>query len=369
MNEPANRLKQKPILGSAVVPYACLSVLLLFTGCGGSPPPATPPAQPQTTNTPASAPATPVTQTAQAEPKKSDKKQDGRKMIDGIPYDVWFDNPLSVAGNTQAVAPVSLPGNAVAATPSTPAPTGEMKTATTPDAPATGGIDWKTIIPMPVLEAHVKGIRNRLTKNMQSVGTYNNSYLEIPTFTATLAALASIVTEHPEDVGWKKNAKYLRDLAAGISAEPLKRGAKSFRETQVPYEQMIVIMNGSLPAGIADADEKKPLSDVASMGDLMKRADIASKWLKSNVGSADALKSEKEKVIEEAHLLAAISKIITTEGYGYVDDEGFLNHANPMMEASLKMVAAAKSDNYPQFDEGLTRVYKSCTECHSEYKE
>lgn len=369
MNEPANRLKQKPILRSAIASYACLSVLLLFTGCGGSTPPATPPPQPQTATTPAPATATPAAQTAQAQPQKSDEKKESRKMIDGIPYDVWFDNPLSVAGNTQAVAPVSLPGNAVTATPTTPAPASEMKSATTPGAPATGGIDWKTIIPMPVLEAHVKEIRNRLTKNMQSVGTYNNSYLEIPTFTSTLAALAGIVTEHPEDVGWKKNAKHLRDLAGGISAQTLKRGAKSFREIQVPYEQMIVIMNGSLPAGIAAADEKKPLSDVASMGDLMKRADIASKWLKSNVGSADALKSEKEKVIEEAHLLAAISKIITTDGYGYVDDQGFLNHANPMADASLQMVAAAKSDNFPEFDKGLTRVYKACTECHSEYKE
>ncbi|WP_339728094.1 hypothetical protein [uncultured Gimesia sp.] len=367
MNEPENRLRQKPILRSAALSYTCLSILLLFTGCGGGTPPATP--QPQPTATPAQAPATSVAQTAPTQPAKSDEKKDSRKTIDGIPYDVWFDNPLAVAGNNQAVAPVSLPGNTVAATPTTPAPAGEMKPAAASGTPTSGGIDWKTIMPMPVLESQVKDIRNRLTKNMQSVGTYNNSYLEIPMFTSTLAALAGIVTEHPEDVGWKKNAKHLRDLAAGISAAPLKRGAKSFREIQVPYEQIIVIMNGSLPAGIAAADEKKPLSEVASMGDLMKRADIASKWLKSNVGNADALKSEKEKVIEEAHLLAAISKIITTEGYGYVDDKGFLNHANPMSDASLKMVEAAKGDNFPQFDESLTRVYKACTQCHSEYKE
>jgi len=147
------------------------------------------------------------------------------------------------------------------------------------------------------------------------------------------------------------------------------RGAKSYKKIQIPYEQMIDILNGSAPAGLPDSPEKKPLSDVASMGDLMKRADISYNWLKSNVGSADALKSEKDKVIQETHLLAAIAKITTTEGYGYFDDTDFLNHANPMAEACLKMVEAAKSDNYPQFDEGLTRIYKACTECHSEYKE
>tara|TARA_R110002111_G_scaffold153375_1_gene220141 strand:- start:91138 stop:92238 length:1101 start_codon:yes stop_codon:yes gene_type:complete len=366
MNKPETRLNRNSIVWSIVSLCAWWSVVVV-TGCGGS----TPPPQTQTTDAAPTAPTTQVAQSTQTQAPKTVEKKDDRKMIDGIPYDVWFENPLAVAGNNQAVAPVSLPGNTVAASPNAPVPAGEMKTPAAQSAApaATGGIDWKTIMPMPVLESQVKDIRNRLTKNMQSVGTYNTTYLEIPTFTSTLAALAGIVTEHPDDIGWKKNAKHLRDLASKISAEPLMRGAKSYRDIQIPYEQIIVILNGSLPAGLPEAAEKKPLSEVAPMGDLMKRSDIAYKWLKSNVGNADALKSEKEKVIEEVQLLAAVAKIITTEGYGYVDDKGFLGHANPMSEACLKMVEAAKSDNYPQFDEGLTRVYKSCTECHSEFKE
>lgn len=364
MNRPTWQWQQKPerlIVSTTVVLFA----ITILVGCGGSETPAPTPAQ-----SPATPPTPQVAQSAPAKSQQTSEKNDDRKMIDGIPYDVWFDNPLAVAGNNQSVAPVSLPGNSVVANSTTTAPAKNMTPAPSQaDSGASSGTDWKTIIPMPVLESQVKEIRNRLTKNMQSVGTYNTSYLEIPTFTATLAALAGIVTEHSEDVGWKENAKYLRDLAASFNAEPLMRGAKSYRALQIPYEQMIVILNGSLPAGVPESDDKKPIAEVASMGDLMKRADIAYKWLKSNVGSADALKSEKEKVIEEAHLLAAISKIITLEGYGYFDDKGFLGHANPMMEASLKMVDAAKNDNFKEFDQGMSRVYKSCTECHSEYKE
>ncbi len=365
MNKPANRLKTKPILKVLTLICFCWATLIIV-GCGSSTPPSAPPPQAQA---PPAASNPQVTQNTQPQTKKAPEKKDDRKMIDGIPYDVWFDNPLGVAADSQSVRPVSLPGNSVATAKSTQ---GEMKTpAAKNDTPvaATGGIDWKTVIPMSALDAQVKDIRNRLTKNMQSVGTYNTSYLELPTFTATLAALAGIAVEHPEDIGWKKNAKYLRDLSASFTAEPLMRGAKSFRKVQIPYEQMIVILNGSLPPDVPKSEDKKPLSDVAAMGDLMKRADIASKWLKSNVGNADALKKEKDKVIQEAHLLAAISKIIITEGYGYVDDEGFINYANPMSEACLKMVEAAKNDNFQQFDEGITQVYKACTQCHSEYKE
>ncbi|MDF1744825.1 MAG: hypothetical protein P1V19_14105 [Gimesia sp.] len=365
MNKPEPRLSRNRILTFVSPICACVSVAI-FTGCGGSAP-APAPAQPQTTTVAPTTPATQVAQSTQSQPAEPAEKKDDRKMIDGIPYDVWFDNPLAVAGNNQAVAPVSLPGNKIAATPANgkmQPPAGES-----PTPAATDGIDWKTIIPMPILESQVKNVRNRLTKNMQSVGTYNTSYLELPTFTSTLAALACIATEHSEDVGWKKNAKFLRDLASSISSETLMRGPKSYKKIQIPYEQMIDILNGSAPAGLPESPEKKPLSEVASMGDLMKRADIAYNWLKSNVGNADALKSEKEKVIQETHLLAAIAKITTTEGYGYVDDEGFLGHANPMSKACLEMVEAANSDNFDEFDKGLTRIYKSCTECHSEYKE
>lgn len=369
MNKPSWHWYQKPIRNFSHATGALLT-LFLFTGCGGNDAPAPAPAQ-QQAQAPAPVAATPqVAQSTPTETKPAPAPaNDGQKMIDGIPYDVWFDNPLAVAGDNQSVQPVALPGNNVAAN-TTPAPAGEMKTETAQASAGGGsGTDWKTIIPMPILESQVKDIRNRLTKNMQSVGTYNTSYLEIPTFTATLAALAEVANQHSEDVGWKKNAKYLRELAAAFTAEPLMRGAKSYRAMQIPYEQIIVILNGSAPAGLPEADDKKPIAEVASMGDLMKRADIAYKWLKSNVGSADALKAEKEKVIEEAHLLAAISKIITLEGYGYVDDKGFLGHANPMQEACLKMVEAAKNDNFQEFDQGMSRVYKSCTECHSEYKE
>jgi len=369
MNKPESRWKRNRIVVFVASICTCVPAVIL-TGCGGSTPAPTP-AQTQTTTPAPTTPKAQVAQNTPAQPAEVVEKKEGRKMIDGIPYDVWFDNPLAVAGDNQVVEPVSLSGNSNTGTPKAAPATGNKKpVAGKNSTPAvSGGIDWKMIIPMPVLESQVKDIRNRLTKNMQSVGSYNTTYLELPTFTSTLAALAGIATEHPEDVSWKKNAKHLRDLAASISSETLMRGAKSFRKIQVPYEQMIVIMNGSAPAGLPEAPDKRPLSDVASMGDLMKRADIAYKWLKSNVGSADALKSEKEKIIEETHLLAAIAKIITTEGYGYVDDKGFLNHANPMAEACLKMVEAAKSDNFSQFDEGLSRIYKSCTECHSEYKE
>ncbi|HAW26678.1 MAG TPA: hypothetical protein DCY03_00955, partial [Planctomycetaceae bacterium] len=130
MNRPAFRWYGKPFYYTLVLMYGTLSSAI-FTGCGGSEPaPATTQPAPQPVTPAPAAPPPQVAQNTQTTPvKKTEQQDDGRKMIDGIPYDVWFDNPLAVAGNQQSVTPVALPGNTVAATPTNPAPATEMKTA------------------------------------------------------------------------------------------------------------------------------------------------------------------------------------------------------------------------------------------------
>src|SRR5438046_599225 len=71
--------------------------------------------------------------TKKGEPKVT--QQDGRKFIDGIPYDVWFDDPLAVVSNTAAVTPSDsgTPAPETAAKSDTPAKSEEK-----PAAPAAG---------------------------------------------------------------------------------------------------------------------------------------------------------------------------------------------------------------------------------------
>jgi cytochrome c556 len=63
-----------------------------------------------------------------------------------------------------------------------------------------------------------------------------------------------------------------------------------------------------------------------------------------------------------------LSKVIATEGYGYHDDEDFLSHSVPMLDSAVKMANAAESGDFETYDAGLTRIYKSCQDCHTLYR-
>jgi len=100
----------------------------------------------------------------------------------------------------------------------------------------------------------------------------------------------------------------------------------------------------------------------------MKRLEAAQNWLTVNVGTEEALAENKADVIHEAHVLAALSQVIMTDGYGYAEDEDFLNHSNPMRDSALKIVEAAQGGDFATYETSISRIMQSCTECHAAYR-
>ncbi len=295
--------------------------------------------------------------------------QAGRKWIGkDIPYDVFYSDPLAVVANSQEVASTSTPvaGGIDVSQP----PAGGAGTDKPADpAPAAGGeVDWKAVIPMPILQEEVSRIRNRFSAKLQTVGSYNSAYLEFPPYAASLGAMAEIAIRHPDDVTWKSNAKFIRDLSAQMVEDNLQRGAKSYKQINEPFLNIVDLLSGNSPPGLPDSAEKVDFYEVADFGYLMRRLESLEKSLRTNAGSADALMSNKDDIIQDATVMAALTKVLTQEGYGYAEDEDFLGLANPMVEASLKMAQSARADDYAGYDAALNTVSQSCTQCHSQYR-
>ena len=291
-------------------------------------------------------------------------RADGRKFLNRVPYDVFFEDPLSVAANQTPVE-----GSLGGGDPGTPDGGTEVasKDPVKADSP-TAAADWKTIIPKEFLESEVKRIRNRLTGNLKTIGSYKQSYLSMPTHIATLAALGGIAAEHSDAPNWKANSKHVRDLAGSMLVEKLKNTAPSYKQVNEPFMQIIDIFDGSPPAGLPEVADDTGFADVAEMGHLMKRLNVASEWLKVNAGSEETYKGNIDDVKHEARVIAALAKVIMTEGYGYSDDKEYLGHSMPMMESAIKMATAAETGDFETYDIGLTRVYKSCQDCHTGYR-
>ncbi|MEX2287617.1 MAG: cytochrome c [Planctomycetaceae bacterium] len=298
----------------------------------------------------------------------------GRKWLGDIPYDVWFDDPLAVAGDlTDAPPPGDSPGTSGSSEPDATASSAKSpeKEPAKVDgaAPRTvAATDWEKVVASSVLEAEAKLIRNSLTQALQTVGTYNGNYKTIPVEGSTLAAVAGIVIEHPGTIAWKDRAPWVRDLAARIAEAANGLGKKPFDATTLIYEQLVIVLDGGKPANLAPAEPTVPFADRAERGGLMQRMNRSYTWLKQNVGNEIDFAAKSADADHEAALLAALGTVVSHPGYGSADEADYQKHAAGLIEASRQMQEAIKSTNFQGFQDSLNQVQQRCDQCHKKYR-
>ncbi|MFN0198764.1 MAG: hypothetical protein ACKVT0_18610 [Planctomycetaceae bacterium] len=375
-----HRLIIQAIVPRSFVPMVALALLMSYScsGCGGSAPPES---AASGNSTDSDKPSSKTSKNKSAKTPKGKTDEDageltvddgGRKWIGNIPLDVWFDSPLEIVNTEGEVAstdtnakdpdmkasgdPEPMPK------PETPSTDGETTT-----APAGSG-DWGTLLPLPVIETEIKLIRSNMNSALQSVSQYNAHYKEIQVDGALLSLIAAVMPLHPESLTWKPNAKHVRHLAGKICTSSTALGKKSFDATKAAFEQLTAVLDGSLPPDLEDVPEEVPFSEAVARNDLMKRLQIAYDWMKKNVPAENVFKEQAEKIRHEASLVGLMGTIIGSEGYSSSDEEGYKKFASLLVESSHKVIEASNNDQFDAYNEALGVMYKSCTDCHVDYR-
>lgn len=304
---------------------------------------------------------------------------DGRKWLGdpnttGVPLDVWHDDPLAVYQNSQQTIAAATPtpaGGTAAETPATNAPPAAGTAAeTTADAGTAAGGEWEAVVSAPVIEAESKKIRNDLTAQMQTVGTYNGNVKTIQMEGSVLAALGGIAAAHPGDIPWKDKAPIVRDLGTKIEEGAQELGRKGYDATQPPYEQFIVVMNGSEPAGLEPPEPNAPFAEKASRSGLMQRMKLAHDWLTKNINTEERFKdaANKEQIVHEAQILGALAQVIATPEYDSATEAEYQNEALGMVQDSRDAVQAHSDGGFEKFQGALDRMTNRCNNCHQGFR-
>lgn len=316
--------------------------------------------------------------------KGTTRKAEQRK---GIPKDVWpevwLDRPSEVASERgpglggAGEAPAKGTGAAATTAANTPATTTpasppgtepSASTAASPTAGSGGSANWIALLGAEDFADESKAIRSNLTAKLQSVGTFNGAYREIQVDAAVLAALAQIAPDYSDAPSWKKNALLVRDVAAELGRESNSVGDKFYKPSREAFDKLDSLLSGSVPPGLEAGPPKMQFVNIAPRYPLMKRFERAQNYLKGSVNNADLLKKEADKVQREAGVIALLAEVILSEGYDSSDDDLYRELVSGVREGALKVVTAARDQEFDAYTAGLDLMYKSCTKCHSEFK-
>lgn len=282
-----------------------------------------------------------------------------------LPDDVFFKDPLAIAANRTRVPGVETPSQGTTAGD----PTIENDGVPATESPAIEkSVDWAALLPAEMLVAEVNRIRERFLPKLGSVATFNSSLLDFPPYAAELAALAGIATEHSGNIPWKTNAKYVRDLSAEMLVDKLQRGQKSYEQVRVPFDKITTLLDGKRPEGLPEADDATDYALAADFGFLMRRFEASQNYLKTTGGSETAFRQNAADLMRETRVVAALSKVIADDDYGYGDDSKFQGYAMQMTEASMSAATAAEQGDFAAFDLAASNLAQSCVKCHGDYR-
>ncbi|MCP4784473.1 MAG: cytochrome c [Fuerstiella sp.] len=349
---------------------ACAAASMSLIGCGGSDAPA-----PQSATTTDSTTATAAPSSSDSvlnRPRRQDerwKDANGVEYLGKVPLDVFFDQPYSVASD-------ATPLNGIASTDSPSVPLAPAVNNDSPsvapsaDPPTTvesGGQSWGELMPMSVIDEEIKSVRNFLNQSLQSVGSYNRSMLMVPPNAATVAVLSGIVMQHPEDISWKEDAIYIRDLARKMNESTLMPGKKDQDRLLKLFESLADTLNRSRPADLDEPPADDDFATVAEMRYVMMRMGQAETKLKTEVNES-GLTEKKDMVKHEAAILGTMSKVVALDEYGYGDDEEYVEYAQRIVRAAQAAVDAAEGGDFGTYELALSKVSRACQECHAAYK-
>ena len=210
-------------------------------------------------------------------------------------------------------------------------------------------------------------IRNDLKATLSGVGTYNVNYKTSSVDGTMIAALAGVAIEHPGEFDWKANAAGIRDLGLELATASSGLGREKYSRSKAAFDKLESDFRGTIPAETPKPNPRRPFHETVNRANAMKRIEIAKHDLRDTITSAEVLKTQQEAISRDTQLISTLGRIIATEGYPDADERDYQEYSADLVSSIQDAAAAARDLSLEKFKSAMTRVSKSCDQCHANY--
>lgn len=287
-------------------------------------------------------------------PPKWDETQVKRTFFDDITKHVGQGQPGGARPAATAVA-----GNTNTGATSSPAAT----------PTAGGGSGWSKLADAETLETEIKKSINALGPAVSNPGQFKSQHFrQARRHYSTLAVWFGVIAGYDGSVKWKDKAAGLRDSIAKAGFNCKVGSDQSFQEAKGRFEDLQTLLQGG-SLKLPDAEPTAEWKSVADLTELMKRMEEAGQnQITPWTASAGEFKSNKDKILHEAQLLAVLGQVIKHPSYEFGLDAKFVKYADDLTSACVEIVDGVKTDNYDKVRTNAGAMSKACSNCHGEFR-
>jgi hypothetical protein len=237
------------------------------------------------------------------------------------------------------------------------------------DGRAAGGFEWSALVSGDTLTDEIKDQKDAIAAAVTSPSAFKGGgYDAARRSFSTLALAFGLIAAHDEDIRWQRDADTARRLF-GRAGFNCKVGTdQSFAEAKLCLEDLTGMLDGNPPRRKPEEEDGFRWSNVVARPAVMARLEEAEKRLAAGVASGGEFGKQRDLVLHEAELVAAIGEVIQQPDFEYHDDDTYRGFAAAMRDAAVAVRAAYESKNYDAARAAVGEISKACTDCHGGYR-
>ena len=227
---------------------------------------------------------------------------------------------------------------------------------------------WSQHISREAIEDEIKRINQQLGRSITSPSGFNSQAQTARQHFSQLSMLFAIIGQYDKEVRWKKFARSAQVNFADAANAARTPSRQSFAVAKSRQQDLNALVRG---AGIPtdEHSEKIRWPTVADRGPLMERLETALRDnIKPAAAGSEAFNRDKNKLLLEANIIAAISQVLIQEEMDDADDDGYVEYSNSMGSAARILKNAIEGNDFDAAAAAINKLEQSCNRCHAEWR-